>query len=408
MGKVLGVVAEYNPFHNGHLYHLNKSKEICNADAVVCVMSGNFTQRGDTSIIDKWAKAEMALSSGVDLVIELPSVYAVSSAEHFAYGSVRILDSLKIVDNISFGSECGDLSVLNEFAEILHNEPKEYTTLLSHELSKGISYPRARENALMMYLNDVRKYANILSDPNNILGIEYLKAIKKLKSSIVPVTIERSSVAYNSTETNNNFASSTGIRKLLCNNKDIKKYVPLQTYKIMEKHMKYGQIVQDISAFEKEILYTFRRMTTSEIASLPDVSEGLEERIKNAANTSSNLADFVSKIKTKRYTLTRIQRILLYALLVITKEHVELANKTVPYIRILGMTKKGKQLLSEIKKKNPKLKVITSVKDFVESNKNKTYEELLEIDIFATNVYTLAYEYEPLANLDYTKKLITN
>ena len=342
MGRVLGIIAEYNPFHNGHLYHLNKSKELTGAESVICVMSGNFTQRGDTSIVDKWSKAEMALASGVDLVIELPTVYSVSSAERFAYGSVKILNNLKIVDTLSFGSECGNIDILKEFADILIREPKDYKLLLSHELSKGISYPRARENALMMYVNNVRKYANILSNPNNILGIEYLKALKLLNSKITPVTVERSSVAYNSVKTSGDFASSTGIRKMLAENENIKPYIPFETYEIIEKHLKYGKIVPDISVFEKEILYTFRRMTLSEIASLPDVSEGLENRIKSAANTTSNLADFITKVKSKRYTLTRLQRIMLCAILVIPKLQVEEFDKVTPYVRVLGMTERRK------------------------------------------------------------------
>ena len=179
MSKVLGIVAEYNPFHNGHLYHLMKSKQVAQADYSIAVIGGNFTQRGEPSILDKWSKAESALLNGVDLVLELPTLYATSSAENFADGAIRLLDSLKIVDTISFGSESADINILNDFAEVLYKEPRQYKTLLSTELKKGISYPKARENALMMYLNDIRKYLNVLSSPNNILGIEYLKALKK-------------------------------------------------------------------------------------------------------------------------------------------------------------------------------------------------------------------------------------
>ena len=181
MSKVLGIVAEYNPFHNGHLYHLLKSKQIASADFCVAVIGGNFTQRGEPSMVDKWSKAEAALLNGVDLVLELPTLYATSSAENFADGAIRLLDSLRIVDVLSFGAETADINILNDFAEVLYKEPRQYKTLLSAELKKGISYPKARENALMMYLNDIRKYLNVLSSPNNILGIEYLKALKKIK-----------------------------------------------------------------------------------------------------------------------------------------------------------------------------------------------------------------------------------
>ena len=151
MNKVLGIIAEYNPFHNGHLYHLNESKKAIDADYTIAVISGNFVQRGDTSLVDKWSKTEMALQNGIDLVIELPLIYSISSAENFAEGAIRILNSLNIVDYISFGSELCNVKILDDFANILYSEPKEFVSLLNHELTKGISYPKARENALLMY-----------------------------------------------------------------------------------------------------------------------------------------------------------------------------------------------------------------------------------------------------------------
>ncbi len=405
--NILGIVSEYNPFHNGHIYHLNSSKELCNADYSICVMSGNFSQRGTPSIVDKWSRAQMALLGGVDLVIELPTIYSISSAENFSYGALKILDSLNIVTHLSFGSECGNLEILNEFADILYNEPKEYLTILSHELSKGISFPKARENALLIYLNDIRKYANILSNPNNILGIEYLKSLKQLKSKMQPITVQRNSVGHNSMIVSGNIASSTNIREMISKNKDIKKYIPFETFEIIEENAKYGKIINGLETFEKEILYTFRKMSVEEIAILPDVSEGLEHAIKSAADSSSNLNDFISKIKSKRYTLTRLQRIMLYAILDITK--IDMQDSKLlkqPYIRILGMNKKGKELLSIIKYNNPKLPIITSVKDFTTKNKNKNLANMLNTDILATNIYTLGYEFDSNSNLDYTKKIV--
>ena len=189
MTNVVGIIGEYNPFHNGHKYHLEKSKQEAKADYSIAVISGNFVQRGNVSLINKWDKASMALANGIDLVIELPTIYSISSAENFAYGAVKILNSLNVVDYISFGAESCDLEVLEKFADILYKEPTEYVSLLKHELSMGLAYPKARENALLMYLNNIRKYANVLSNPNNILAIEYLKALKKLKSPIKPIAI---------------------------------------------------------------------------------------------------------------------------------------------------------------------------------------------------------------------------
>ena len=191
MDNVLAIIGEYNPFHNGHLYHLNKSKEKANANYTIAIMSGNFVQRGNAAIIDKWTRTKMALLNGIDLVIELPCIYSISSAENFATGAIKILNSLKIVDKFSFGCEIDDITILQEFADILTNEPVEFKSLLVHELSKGISFPKARENALLMYLNDIRRYANVLSSPNNILGIEYLKALNVTNSKIQPVLIKR-------------------------------------------------------------------------------------------------------------------------------------------------------------------------------------------------------------------------
>lgn len=191
MGKVLGIIAEYNPFHNGHLYHLEESKKISGASYTVAVMSGNFTERGNCAVIDKWSRTKMALKNGIDVVIELPLLYSISSAENFAEGAIKILDSLKVVDYLSFGSETSDIKLLDKIADVLYHEPKEYKGILSHELSKGLSFPKARENALMIYLNDIQKFSNVLSSPNNILGIEYLKAMKKLNCSFCPICIPR-------------------------------------------------------------------------------------------------------------------------------------------------------------------------------------------------------------------------
>lgn len=404
--KVLGIIAEYNPFHNGHLYHLTESKKQVNADYSICIMSGNFTQRGDTAIIDKWSRAEMALRSGVDLVIELPLVYSISSAENFAYGSINILDKLGIVDYVSFGSEAGDLDILNSIANILCNEPKEYVSLLNHELDKGISYPKAREKALLMYLNDIRKYANVLSSPNNILGIEYLKAIRKLKSNLKPLTIQRQNVEHNSTSISRGFASSTAIRKILDKPSNLSKVVPEDTFSIIEEKIKRGQIVNGLATFEREILYKLRTMSIEDIANLPDVTEGLENAIKNAANSCNNIADLITLVKSKRYTQTRIQRILLYALLDITKQDMQHSQKGIPYIRVLGMTENGKILLSEIVSKT-KLNVITSPKKFMDKCNNKVAKNLFAKEISSTNIYTLGYEYESLSNLDYTTPIVT-
>lgn len=408
MSKVLGIIAEYNPFHNGHMYHLQKAKEQSGAQYSICIMSGNFVQRGNTSILNKWKKAEMAILNGIDLVIELPTIYSVASAESFSLGAIKLLENLKIVDTISFGTETDDFAALNNISGIVCEEPKKYKELLNQELKKGLSFPKARENALMLYLNDNKRYANILNAPNNILAIEYLKSLKKIKSTIQPVPIKREKVYYNDNTIVDEFASATAIRELLKNKQfsEIRKVVPIETYKILSQESELENIVLDLSKYEKEIIYNLRKMTVEQIANLPDVSEGLEYSIKNAASFSNNLKDLMGVVKTKRYTTTRIQRILICSLLGITKKDVAMSKRTLPYARILGFNEKGKELISRMSKANPKLEVITSLKKFQDKNCNKTYKRLLDIDILATDVYTLACKNDCIANLDYTKNMI--
>ena len=422
MSKVLGIIAEYNPFHNGHLYHLETSKKLTDADYTVAIISGNFTQRGSTSIVDKWSKTKMALENGIDLVIELPVLYSISSAENFADGAIKILNSLGIVNYLSFGSETSDISVLSNIANILCSEPEEYKNLLSIELSKGLSFPKARENALLDYIKnsddivpenriiDFEKYSKVLSSPNNILGIEYLKALKKYKSSIKPVCISRFKAEYNSSNFSENIASATAIRELIKNKNfdTIKTVIPLESSSVLMDCINSGCVVPDLNRFEKEIIYTLRKMSIEEIANIPDVSEGLEFSIKKAANSCNNINEFLDIVKSKRYTITRLQRILLYALLSISKENMQLSKKVEkPYIRVLGFNDNGKKLVSEIATKNPELKLITSVKKFVDSNSNKDLQIIFDKDVLATDMYSLAFENNSLANLDFKNSVIT-
>lgn len=409
MGKVLGIIAEYNPFHNGHLYHLEQAKKLTGSSYTVAVISGNFTQRGSTALIDKWSRAEIALNCGVDLVLELPTLYATSSAENFADGAVKILNSLKVVDYLAFGAETSDMDLLEPIADVLYKEPKAYKMLLANELKKGVSFPKARENALMLYLGDIRKYLNVLSSPNNILGLEYMKSLKKYNSIIKPVAITRFEAGYNDITYSGNIASATAIRNITKNGnfKILRKLVPAPSYGILMDNIKQGHIIPDLSVFERQIIYNLRKMSLSEIAELPDVTEGLENSIKKVANSCNTVNEFLNLIKSKRYTSTRLQRILIYSLLGITKKDIALSKKVNPYIRVLGFNKRGKFLISEIAKANPKLDIITSVKRFIDTSSNKNLKSVLEKDIWATNVYSIGYDFDSCNNLDFTKKIIT-
>lgn len=403
---VLGIIAEYNPFHNGHLYHLLKSKEETKANYTIAVIGGNFTQRGESSLIDKWTKAEMAIANGIDLVIELPTIYSTSSAENFADGAIKILNSLKIVDNLSFGTETEDLNKLNIISNVLFNEPKEFKIILDEKLQKGISFPKAREEAISQYLND-NSYASLMSSPNNILAIEYLKALKKHKSKINPIAIPRKDAGHLTLDYTGEVTSATAIRKLVKENdlKHIKKFLTPASYTILMEEIKKGHFVSDISLFENIMIYNLRNMSLEEIANLPDVSEGLENLIKKAANSCNTINEFINIVSSKRYTETRIRRILLYSLLKITKKDMTLSKKYTPYVRVLGFNDNGKKLISQISKANPKLNIITSVKKFTDVNTNKTLSNMLNKDIYATNVYTIGYPNDSWSNLDFTQKI---
>ncbi len=408
MSKILGVIAEYNPMHNGHLYHLKKSINLVKPDYSVCVMSGNFMERGDTAVISKWARAEAALKNGFDMVIELPTIYSISSAENFASGAIKIFNSLECDVTLSFGSEAGDLDILNRFAKILLDEPPEYVTMLEHELAKGLSFPKARENALLLYLNDIRKSAHVLSEPNNILGIEYLKQILKTNNKIKAITVKRYGADHNSTDTSTGFASSTAIRDLLFGQKTIKHLIPPTSFDILKEECGKGCFVNGLAEFEKEILYKIRTMTVKELADVPEVKEGLEYKIKEAADKCNKLSDLITLIKSKRYTQTRIHRILLYILLNIDVTDYANSKKATPYIRVLGVSTRGKNLLAEISNplNNKKINVITSPKDFLEKSNNKVLKQMLEKDIYASNIYTLAFKKSSSANMDFTEKFI--
>ena len=247
---VLGIIAEYNPFHNGHLYHILKSKELTKDDYVIAIIGGNFTQRGESSIVDKWTKAEMAIAGGIDLVIELPTLYSISSAENFADGAIKILNSLKVVDHLSFGAECHEVNKLNIIANVLYDEPKEFKAFLADELSKGVSFPKARENAILRYLKDF-SYKNILSEPNNILGIEYLKALKKYRSRIKPVLVPRKSSGHLTTDYTGSISSSTAIRDMLKTGKtaNLKDALTPSSYTILREEINKVHFVIYFSKF---------------------------------------------------------------------------------------------------------------------------------------------------------------
>ena len=400
--KVLGIIAEYNPFHNGHLYHLNESKRLSGADFTVCVMSGNFIQRGEPAIVNKWARARMALSCGIDLVLELPVVYAMSSAEYFGYSAVKILDSLGIVDFICFGSENGKIGGLDLLADILVNEPPEYKSLLKKYLDSGSSFPSARESAIKQYLKkrhtSLESVEHLLGLSNNILGIEYLKALKKLKSQIKPLTVTRTANLYNSEQLSGSISSATSIRKHILSDMTASspgipaETMPEASLAIMKEELDSGRGPVHPASFEDIILHGLRRMQTDEIGSLPYVSEGLENRIKESAEASGSLDELIDRICTRRYTRTRIQRALFSLLTRLGSRDFESFNEAggPQYIRVLGFTDKGRRLLSDANK-TASLPLIIKTANF-KNTPDPLLNRMLAIEAFSTDAYVLGYK----------------
>ena len=400
MGKRIGIIAEYNPFHNGHLYQIKKAKELTGADTVIAVMSGNFTQRGETSLVNKFEKTKIALQNEVDMVIELPTIYSISSAENFALGGIKILNEIGNIDYLVFGIEEDNLQELQAIADVLVNENDEFKSKIKTELDKGNSYPKAREITLKKVLLS-ENMKDIMQKPNNILAIEYLKALKITNSRIKPFAIKRKNSMHHDNNINENYASGTYIRKLFIENNfdEISKVVPKYTYERLSELKSHRTYVTSINDFSDIVIYKIRMMTKEEISKIADVNEGLENSIKLASTTCKTIDEIIDKVSTKRYTKTRISRILTYILLDITKSDMEQSKKNDPYIRVLGINKKCEEILSTINNN----KLITSLKKFEENNGEN---ELLNIDKKATEIYTIKYPKSVDANLDYTSKFI--
>lgn len=337
--KITGLITEYNPFHKGHEYHIKKAKEVTGADYIIVVMSGDFVQRGTPACVQKHVRAHMALVSGADLVLELPVAYATGSAELFAQGAVSILHHLGVVDYICFGSECGTTEPLMEIARLLVDEPDWYRTALQEHLKNGLSYPAARAAA-------IPKYSELLSSPNNILGIEYCKALLRLNSHIQPVSIKRKGNLYHAEQLNENLPSATAIRKqLLGETPTLDLQIPKDALSILSKEIDISGIVTE-NDFSLMLLYRLLSAASpEELASYMDVSDELAARIFKCRTQFISFDQFADLLKTKELTRTRINRALLHILLDIKKE-----QPSAVYARMLGFRKDATPLLSVIKK----------------------------------------------------------
>lgn len=391
--KIAGIIAEYNPFHNGHAFQIEQTKKQ-GATHIVAVMSGNFVQRGDIASYSKWARAKMALLNGADLVVELSTSYALSSANTFANAGVTILNTLGI-HMLSFGSESGDIELLQQTASYITQA--EQSDSMREHLSKGVSYPKALEQTVAALYG--KTYATVMQTANNALGIEYLRAIQKINPSIEVITIEREQVDHDSKNAGETIASASYLRELIKNSTiaDIEPFVPTCVYEICEQEVEQGFSPIDHEKLEFLLLHQLRIMTQDDFLMLPDVSEGLENRLYQSARKATSLQQFYEMVKTKRYTLARIRRIAFCALLGITKEIQAIPPQ---YVRVLACNKKGMGILRQAKKET----TIPIETKFATLNKHNPHA--LDIDINATDIYSLVQPNVQPCNLDFTTNTI--
>lgn len=414
--KILALITEYNPFHNGHLYHLRLAQEITGASHTIAVMSGNFVQRGEPAIVDKWARAKMAVKSGLDLVFELPTLYASSTAELFAFGSISLLDSLNIVDSICFGSEAGDIGIISKIAHIINESPY-FREILRQYMDLGLAFPVARSKAIIKYFRDMEDYTEedlnligeVVKSPNNILGIEYLKALERLNSPITPYTISRKSSPYHSKKVlNSPIASATAIRDHIHTRKalaNISHTMPGPIVDILLSEIEKGNGPVSSQNFEESIFTILRRGRLEDLKNIFDVVEGLENKIYQCSIRTSNLRDLYSCIKSKRYTLTRLQRIMIHILLNIDRDCISSCNHAggPQYGRVLAFNNKGREVL-RVLKNSSSIPIITNLKHY--RPQNKAASKMLNLDVTSTNIYSLAFRDQSLLKppLDYTRK----
>lgn len=359
--KSVGIICEYNPFHNGHLYHINKVKEMFPDHTVILIQSSCFTERGEVSIINKFDKTKIALNYGVDLVIELPFVFSTQSADIFAKGSLSLLNYLNC-EYIVFGSESNNIDTLKELAKI-QLKSKKYDKLVKQYMDNGINYPTAMNKAL----TDLG--GKSVNNPNDLLGLSYIKEIIKNKYNITPVSIKRTN-DYHSLKANDKIISASAIRNLIKNKKRFKKYVPSFSYKYINKKN------FDTKLFE---LLKYKINSDKNLALYQTVDEGIENRIIKYINNVSTMDELISKIKTKRYTYNKISRMLIHILCNFTKDEAD-KFKEITYIRVLGFNDKGKNYLNRVKR-DSSIPIIT--------NPKSSNDEMLKLEHRVTDIYNI-------------------
>ena len=424
--KTVGIIAEYNPFHKGHAYQLRKAKELSGADFAVVVMSGDFVQRGGPALTDKYLRAEMALRSGADLVLELPAVYATGSAETFARGAVSVLEALSFVDALCFGSEAGELSELLPYARLFEEEPPLYRACLQGYLRQGFSFPAARSRAAEEYRNsterilpcsaddaDCRRAASVLDSPNNILGVEYLRALLHKKSRIEPLTLRREAAGYHELTLDTEMASASAIRNAVAGADRVDRVsldpmvaaqLPEASTELLTGAMQRGETIS-LDDFSPQLFYRLLNASQAELAAMQDVGEELAARIYKKRLAFTTAEKFAERIKTRQVTHTRVTRALCHILLGFSEKELEekKAADYPVYLRALGFRKSAGELLSAIKRES-NLPLLVKAAD---AGKLMRAEQLtlFEQDVAAAHVYESAVALKtgrPLKN-EYTR-----
>ncbi|TYB81910.1 MAG: nucleotidyltransferase [Kosmotoga sp.] len=383
--SILGIVVEYNPLHNGHEYHLKESRKITNPELTIAVMSGNFVQRGEPAIVEKFARTEMALKAGVDLIIQLPLIYSIQDAGGFAKGSIWLLDHLGVTD-IVFGSESGNLGLLDRVASVLVEEPEEYLILLRKYLDEGFSFPNARKYAIRDFLsgNGDSPAMSIeeIGSSNNILGLEYIHSIKELKSKMKPHLIKRIGAHYHDEKHHETYSSATAIRRSIIKEEweNVKSSVPDYSYEIILRKLNKGKGPVSIETMESFLLPFLRTYDRNEMKHYYGFVEGLDARFEECASNSATINEFFSCVKAKRFTYTRIKRLLLNLIFHINDELVKKSDEKGPqYIRVLGFNEKGRDYLSKIKKEL-KIPLLTTPSRWVKVLKTSEKSDKTGID----------------------------
>lgn len=390
---VAGIVAEFNPFHNGHGLLIETVRRKLHPKAIICVMSGPFMQRGEPALCDKWARTRMALAQGVDIVFELPFCYATRSAYYFARGALLTLHAAGAT-HLVFGSESGELGHLIKVAAVLSHELPSYREVLQKELSRGLSFPAARAAAVESVLDDDSpEIKQLLSEPNNILGIEYLRIVHELDLPLKPFTIKRHGAGYHGKEASE-LASATGIRNAihLGNSHQASLALPRSSLAVLQAEIEAGRAPIPVDSLEAAILTGLRLACPAWLSEINEVSEGLENRILSAAQQNGTLPELRKAIKSRRYSLTRVNRILLHSLFAVSKNQIACFDRVGPqYLHLLGFSSQGRKILQKLRNNSnlPVLNTGRRIAEFIGKPPCEAGLQMLSLDIKAQDVFNL-------------------